>query len=135
MAEIGSKSRSSPSHHSQLRCRYECLTDRQNLLSTAGQGFQPKRVVHSGHGFVTWTSERRHANHISTLFHIYLIDIYEESTVGVFFTKMERRLVAGSFRRGAKPPCTDLSTDGVDKSESLFITGTCVIFVKELTAC
>jgi hypothetical protein len=81
----------------------------------------------------TW--KQRRADRISALFHIYIIVFNGKSAFGVFFTKMERRLVAGSFRRGASPPYTDLSTDDVDKSESLFITGTCVIFVKELTDC
>jgi hypothetical protein len=110
------------------------LTHRQNLLSTAAQGFPAKRVVHSGHGSVTGVRACRAANHISALFHIHVFDFIEKCSFGVFFTKMERRLVAGWFRRGAKPPCTDLSTDDVDKSESRFITGTCVIFVMVLTA-
>jgi hypothetical protein len=80
------------------------------------------------------TSEGGRVDHISALFHIHVIVFNRKRVFGVFFTKMERRLVAGSFRRGARPPYTDLSTDDVDKSESLFRTGTCVIFVKELTA-
>jgi hypothetical protein len=110
------------------------LTDRQNLLSKAGQGFQAKRVVHSGHRFVMGAFARTQKDLISALFHIYVFDFYKECVSGVFFAKMERRLVAGSFWRGANARCTDLSTDGVDKSESLFITGTCVSFVKILTA-
>jgi hypothetical protein len=110
------------------------LTERQNLLFQAGQRFQAKRVVHSGHRFVMGAFARTRKDRISALFHIYLFDFYKECVYGVFFAKMERRLVAGSFWRGANARCTDLSTDGVDKSESLFITGTCASFVKILTA-
>jgi hypothetical protein len=110
------------------------LTGRGNLLSKAGQGFPAKRVVHSGHRFVTGAIAGRRDDRISALFHMYLIDFKSKCVCGVFFTKMERKLVAGSFRRGARAPYTDLSTDDVDKSESRFITGTCVSFVKKLTA-
>jgi hypothetical protein len=74
MGKFDGRSGSLPSHHSQPPPGSGRLTRRQNLLSKAGQGFSAKCVVHSGHGFVTGMAARRHAPHISALFHIYVVD-------------------------------------------------------------
>jgi hypothetical protein len=72
---------------------------------------------------------RRDLGCIAAMFHDQVIDLFRHLLYGAFFANPAQGLVAAGSRTFPEPPCTDLSTDDVDKAQSLSKTGTCARFV------
>jgi hypothetical protein len=66
------------------------------------------------------------------MFHAQAIDLERNTGDGTFFTNLCREPMFTALRTRVGIASTDLSTARVDKRESPFASGSCVIYVKQL---
>ena len=99
------------------------------LLLQAPRGFRRKSVVHSDNMPVTWRATNGGPAGVASLFHAQVLDSTALFADGTFFTNVELTHVFSLQDSCGNAPCTDLSTDRVDKGKSLCVPRTCMTFV------
>ncbi|WP_161786973.1 hypothetical protein, partial [Lysobacter dokdonensis] len=104
------------------------LTKRPAPAPPSPARVSPKSVVHSDNRTVTWRLAGTPRGHVATLFHAQAVDFVGFRTDGTFFTKVEVIRIFCRERCAGIAPCTDLSTDRVDKGESRYAAVTCTTY-------
>jgi hypothetical protein len=81
-----------------------------------------KSVVHSDNNAVTTRRRAGVPARVASWFHAQAIEIVEVLAGGTFFTNAEVTRVFCLAGSAGIAPCTDLSTDRVDKDETRFVS-------------
>jgi hypothetical protein len=93
-----------------------------------------KTVVHSSNPTVTCADPAVARIHVSPMFHDQVADFIAIIEDGTFLAKLAPVLDVAPFMGRRRPPCTDLSTVGVDKDQLSLLAAACATFVTKTAA-
>jgi hypothetical protein len=85
--------------------------------------------VHSDNKTVTMRHERTARSLVTSWFHAQAIDSNGIPGVGTFFTNVDAIRIFCLEGSAQIAPCTDLSTDRVDKDKTCLLSVACAVFV------